>query len=314
MVTELLNKYIWLVQTFISAGDRGLTLDEIGDRWIGKFGSEANPHGSEGYPRRSFNNHRAAIAEVFGIQIECDRHTNRYYIPFGDDVRDPESRKAWLVDTFTVNNLLTMGKEKLANRVSIEEIPSGHHFLTEIMNSMLENRQFEIKYKRYEGEKEEIWHVNPYALKEGGRRWYLVGFCTDNDRKEIRIYALDRILSLKETGTKFMFPKDYDVNEKFLYSFGNYIPREGEKPVEIIFKAAPTEAKYIEDLPLHKSQAIIASDKDSTTFSLKVIPNKSLTMEFGKRGNGIEVISPDSVRKAVADFHKDAAKLYKKNK
>ena len=32
MVSELIDKYIWLVQTFIDAGERGLSLPEIVDR------------------------------------------------------------------------------------------------------------------------------------------------------------------------------------------------------------------------------------------------------------------------------------------
>ena len=31
MVTELLKKYIWLVQTFIRAGEKGLSLEEIAE-------------------------------------------------------------------------------------------------------------------------------------------------------------------------------------------------------------------------------------------------------------------------------------------
>ena len=72
MVTELLDKYIWLIQKFITAGDRGLNLEELGKAWERKFGSR--------YARRSFNNHREAVAEVFGIEIECNRSTNRYFI------------------------------------------------------------------------------------------------------------------------------------------------------------------------------------------------------------------------------------------
>ena len=37
MVTELLRKYIWLVQTFIRAGENGLSLEEISDRWETRF-------------------------------------------------------------------------------------------------------------------------------------------------------------------------------------------------------------------------------------------------------------------------------------
>ena len=58
MVTELLQKYIWLVQTFIRAGQKGLSLREIEDRWEGRFDLP--------YSRRTFNNHRDAVDEVFG--------------------------------------------------------------------------------------------------------------------------------------------------------------------------------------------------------------------------------------------------------
>ena len=50
MVTELLQKYIWLVQTFIRAGENGLSLSEIEGRWEERFDSS--------YSRRTFNNHR----------------------------------------------------------------------------------------------------------------------------------------------------------------------------------------------------------------------------------------------------------------
>ena len=56
MVTELLQKYIWLVQTFIRAGERGLSLDEISTKWEDMWGNE--------YSRRTFNNHREAVYEV----------------------------------------------------------------------------------------------------------------------------------------------------------------------------------------------------------------------------------------------------------
>ena len=65
MVTELLKKYIWLVETFIRASENGLTLDEVTDKWENRFGTP--------YSRRTFNNHREAVAEVFGIEIMCNR-------------------------------------------------------------------------------------------------------------------------------------------------------------------------------------------------------------------------------------------------
>ena len=68
MVTELLKKYIYLVQMFIRAGERGLTLAEISDKWEDHFGTD--------YSRRTFNNHREAVEEVFGSRILCRRADN----------------------------------------------------------------------------------------------------------------------------------------------------------------------------------------------------------------------------------------------
>ena len=131
MVTELLNKYIWLVNTFVRTGERGLSLDEICLKWENRFGSC--------YSRRTFNNHREAVEEVFGIRIGCNRSTNRYFVEYGSDVADENAETAWLINTFTVNNMLSLGKERLSGRVSVEDIPSGHLHLTSIMEAMTEN-------------------------------------------------------------------------------------------------------------------------------------------------------------------------------
>ena len=80
MVTELLQKYIWLVQTFIRAGERGLTLQEISDKWERRWDAP--------YSRRTFNNHRKDVEDVFGIYIECNRSTNCYFIEYSADVAE----------------------------------------------------------------------------------------------------------------------------------------------------------------------------------------------------------------------------------
>ena len=118
MVTELLQKYIWLVNTFVRAGERGLSLGEISDKWENRF--------DNAYSRRTFNNHREAIMDVFGIRIACNRSTQRYFIEYSDDVSDENAESAWLINTFTVNNMLSLGKERLTGRISVEDIPSGH--------------------------------------------------------------------------------------------------------------------------------------------------------------------------------------------
>jgi hypothetical protein len=205
MVTELIQKYIWLVQTFIKAGDRGLLLEEIARAWELRWDSD--------YSRRTFNNHRQAIADIFGIEITCDRRTNRYHVPFAEEVADSNATAAWLINTFTINNLLTLGKERLSGRVSVEDIPSGQRWLTLLMEAMTGNRVIRIHYRKYTREEGEVLHVHPYALKEFARRWYLAGWC--EERSAERVYGLDRIQDIAIEDATFKMPKNYDVEEAF---------------------------------------------------------------------------------------------------
>ena len=298
MVTELLQKYIWLVQTFIRAGETGLSLDEISDRWESRWDSA--------YSRRTFNNHREAVEEVFGIRIGCNRSTNRYFVEYGDDISDSNAETAWLINTFTVNNMLSLGKERLSGRVSVEDIPSGHKHLTSIMEAMTEGYEVRIAYQKYTSSQADTYTLRPYAVKEFAKRWYIVAYC--REREALRVYGLDRIQSLENTDCRFEMEHGFDVDELFATSFGIYLP---EGPGQTItFRTSATEAKYLRDLPIHSSQEEISSDGESVTFSIFVCPNRNLIMEFCKYGSRIEILSPEPVRNAVASELKKAADIY----
>lgn len=300
MVTELLQKYIWLVQTFIRAGERGLSLEEISDKWESRFDSE--------YPRRTFNNHRDAVEEVFGIRISCNRSTNRYFISGSEDVSDENAETAWLINTFTVNNMLTLGKERLSGRISVENIPSGQRHLTSIMDAMTTGSEIRISYQKYTSEKASEYTLRPYAVKEVSKRWYIIAYCVERDA--LRVYGLDRIVSLEITDRTFKMPDSFDIDELFATSFGIYLPEGPGKT--ITFRTSLTEARYLRDLPLHESQKEIKADGNSVTFSIFVHPNKALIMELCKHGSALEVLTPAEVRDAVAAELRKAADMYSK--
>lgn len=305
MVTELLQKYIWLVQTFIRAGEDGLDLQEICDKWETRWGSP--------YSRRTFNNHRKDVEDVFGIYIECNRSTNRYFIEYSDDVADENAESAWLINTFSVNNLLRSGKDRLSGRVSVENIPSGHIHLATIMDAMNDNLKLQIEYKKYSSDEPESLTIHPYAVKENAKRWYILAFC--EERNDMRVYGLDRVHSLTITTKSFKMPSGFDVDEKFATSFGVYMAEgKGEK---ITFRTTIKEASYLRDLPLHHTQQEESHDDSHVTFSIFVCAkNKTgkfhndLIMEFCKFGSRLEVLAPEDIRNAVAEELAKASKMY----
>jgi len=299
MIQELLQKYIWLVQTFIRAGEHGLLIEDVMEKWEDRWDTP--------YNRRSFNNHRDAVEAIFGIRIECDRTNNLYYIASSEDVADGNDTSAWLIDTFTVNSLLSQSKDRLSGRVAVEEVPSGHRYLTAVMEAMQENHVLSISYRKYDSASASNYTIHPYAVKETARRWYLVGYC--EERKGIRVYGMDRIMELNLMDRRFQLPKGFDVEELFATSYGVYLP-EGMKAEEIVFRASAKEARFLTDLPLHSSQKVVSSDSESTTFSIRVCPNEHLIMDLLSHSDKIEVLSPESVREKMREEVKKMYKLY----
>ncbi len=106
---------MWLVETIRRAGR--IKIDEINSKWGRNYTLNAN-HESE-IPGRTFHRHREAIADIFGVDIVCDRRCrNEYYIE-NPEVLEEDSFTANLFNRLAVDNRL-MDNEDFAERV-IEE-------------------------------------------------------------------------------------------------------------------------------------------------------------------------------------------------
>ena len=300
MVPELVEKYVFLVQTFVEAGDRGLSLQEVQRKWEDRYGTS--------YARRSFLNHRAAVEEVFGIVIGCDRSTNRYRIDRSESAVDRRAAVDYLIDTFTVNSLLTLGKERLGGRVAVEEVPSGQRFLTTLMQAMLDNAVLRLTYKKYLRAEADVRTIRPYAVKEFEKRWYVVAY--SEEQGALRSYALDRVVALERTGETFRMPAGFDIDKTFESSYGIYLPEAGQTPVLVKLRATPREAAYLKDLPLHPSQLLVEEHPSYSLFALRVIPNPNLVMDLVRRAGALEVLEPESLRKEVKKALETAIQIY----
>src|SRR3990170_4671107 len=81
-------------------------------------------------------------------------------------------------------------------------------FLTPIHQALLERRTLDIDYFAFSKQEESTRFVDPYhlTLHEGGL--YLIGHC--HTRKDLRIFAVERIRRLKVTDRHFTVPADFD--------------------------------------------------------------------------------------------------------
>ena len=303
MAATLFNRYIWLVDNILRAGERGITLDEINRRWMR---SQYNETG-DNYPERSFHRHKNAIKEMFDIDIECDKRTGCYSISNAEDI-DKGGVRTWLLNTFAVNNLINESHH-LKRRILFEEIPSGQRFLTTIIEAMRDGLTIMLTYQSFNKENSNTFEVHPYCVKVFKQRWYLVAYSPWYNA--MRIYALDRVLDVDTTENKFKLPKNFDAKEDFADAFG-IIVDENYKVERVEVKVFGRQREYLRTLPLHSSQQETEMADDYSVFTFRLRPTFDFVQELRRHGSAVEVLSPQWLREEFAAETARIAEIYKR--
>ena len=296
MAKSLFNRYIWLVDT-IYRHPEGMTFEEINEKWERSGHSDGNT-----LPLRTFHNHRTAIEDLFEINIECNKSNYKYYIDNADDLAKAGVRK-WLLNTFAVNNLINES-HKLKQRIQFEDIPSGQQYLTTIIEAMRDGIKLTMCYQSYWHDKPAEFDIEPYFVKVFKQRWYVIA-----KSNLLRIYALDRIQSLRPTTHKFKMPDDFDPEGYFNNCYG-IIHDIRVEPVEVIIKVTENQSNYLRALPLHHSQNEIETSPEYSLFQYFIKPTFDFRQELLSMGEDIEVIAPISFRKEMKDIFKKMSKKY----
>ena len=306
----LFKEYIWLIETINRAGK--ITFAEINERWRRKEES-----GGVEFSRTTFNRHRDAIFDMFGVMIECDRKDGyRYYI-FNKEVLEEDSVQNWLFSTLSVSNMLDENVG-LQHRILLESIPSGDVHLQQIIKAMRENRRIMMTYRRYGAASANSFSVAPYCVKLFRRRWYVLVRLDrlsyrDNgkdDKEVLSIFSLDRIEHIELQQTKFSVPSDFDAASYFDECFGIVIG-DGTKPTRIVLRAYGHEPFYMRDLPLHHTQRVIRSTEEYTDFELTMRPTSDFKGYLMSKGEWLQVLSPGWLAEDIQKWHQAAIDRYK---
>lgn len=300
MAKDLFNRYIWLVDTIYRT--KKITFEEINERWLRTAMSE----GKE-IPLRTFHNHRKAIEEMFDINIECNKHGGYYYyIENADDMENGGIRN-WLLNTFAVNNLINES-HNLKQRILLEDIPSGRQFLTQLIEAIRDNLVVKITYQSYRKNTPNTFEIEPYCVKIFKQRWYVVAHSPYYGR--IMIYALDRIIDLRNTDKIFIYPVDFDPKNYFKFSFGIIVDEDYDVE-RIRIKVNHIQYPYFMALPLHHSQQEIEKTAEYIVFEYSLHPTFDFLQELLAHGNDLEVLSPPWLREEMTDITKKMYELYK---
>ena len=288
----LINRYVWFVTTIYNRGP--ITLEEIQRRFESHFGR------GEELSERQFHRYTDAVEELFDIEIKYSRSQRGYIVADREGIDNMGMRK-WLIQTFSVNNILHESQE-LKNRILLEDVPSGQQHLTTIVDAMRKSVALSMTYQSFGKTEPSTFEVEPYCVKLFEQRWYMLGMSD-----KLRIYALDRIKALEPTERKFKLSKKFDAAKFFEDYYGIIINDEDFDVEPVALRVNAWQSNYLRTLPLHHSQVEVEGNEEYSIFEYRLCPSFDFRKKILSMGATTEVLAPTTL---IAKLHKEGIAEY----
>ncbi len=279
-----------------------MTRSEINRRW-----KDSSVGKGTDMQRRTFYNYRAAVLDLFGVEIVYDSSTGEYYIENDPNSasRGSETVTDWLLNSAAMSGMLSDARS-ISDRIFLEQVPSARHNLSPIIEAIKSERAIRFTYHPFSRSRPTKGIVlEPYLLKLFRQRWYVAG--RNVGEGKLKTYALDRITEPELTGDNFTMPPDFDPNEYFRYSFGIVV--DSSEPRRVILRTDSRQAKYLRALPLHPSQQEMIHD-DFSIFTYNLLLTPDFLRELMSLGPDVTVLAPPELRTMLAARLRETLALY----
>ena len=182
----------------------------------------------------------------------------------------------------------------------------GLEFITPLYNAILYQKVLSVTYRSFKRDTDQSIIFHPYYLKQYKNRWFVFGL--NEEFGQITNLALDRIVGIEEIKHDFI-PNTIDFSEYFEDVIGVTLDKEA-KLEKIQLKVSNDLYPYIQTKPLHGSQKIKEKGVTSVLIEMELIPNYELESLMLSYGEGIEVISPETLRERIRYRVKKSLKNY----
>jgi predicted DNA-binding transcriptional regulator YafY len=170
----------------------------------------------------------------------------------------------------------------------------GRHrqMLERLSRSVAERRTVQMRYYSASRGRVTRREVDPYHLWFAAGALYLIAYC--HLRRDVRMFAVERIRSLTPTNHPFQLPLGFDVEA---YVEDALVVMRGRLvEVELVFDRAT--AAWARDRLWHPSQRLAPSG-DGLRMTLRVADTRELTGWILSFGRGVRVVRPAALRDRV---------------
>jgi len=174
--------------------------------------------------------------------------------------------------------------------------------IDKVGEAAIRKKFIQIDYYAMSRKKKARRKVAPYKIWFFDGTFYLIGYC--GLRRDIRIFAMDRIQNLELLDETFEIPENFNVDEFMKSSFGVFQGR----PVLVRIRFEADIAEYIRERIWHETQKIEVQGDGSIIFEAEVAGTEEIKYWILKWGAKASVLAPRSLRE---DIRREAEAMLK---
>jgi proteasome accessory factor C len=198
--------------------------------------------------------------------------------------------------------------EEGQSRIHIQQIAGRavpEHLFQDVMAALIGRKRLHISYHGRRKDDTSERDISPQRLTQYRNSWYLDAWC--HAAEGLRSFALERISdqALLENAAKEI--PDKVMAEHFDRSYGIF---SGPAENTAVLKFSPEMSRWVADEQWHPDQEGSYDETGAWTLKLPFSSARELVMDILRYGPEVEVLSPDSLRQAVAESARKAAEIY----
>jgi predicted DNA-binding transcriptional regulator YafY len=166
--------------------------------------------------------------------------------------------------------------------------------IDQLARAITKKRTIEMRYYTAERDRTSRRKVDPYHIWYAAGALYLIAYC--HVRKEVRMFAVDRILSLTITNFPCQMPLGFNVED---YVRNSISVMRGGKLIDVELRFDRKTSAWAKDRIWHPSQKTTMDKEGCLTLKLQVAETPELVGWIMSFGPGVRVVSPDMLQEKV---------------
>lgn len=172
---------------------------------------------------------------------------------------------------------------------------SGYReILNQVNKACSERRRIEMVYYTFSRDEETRRGLDPYRIWYYDGALYVVGYC--HLRRQVRVFALDRIRLVNVTDQTFEPPADFSMEKFTADSFGIF----QDELVQVKVRFTGEAARWVLDRKWHSSQIIEDQSNGRVIASYRVAGTSEIKRWILGFGSQAEVLEPERLRREIS--------------